>query len=163
MTDLTTGEQANFTHIDVSSAPNGGSEHPPALPCSGENFTVKIINAIMQGPHWNETAIIVTWDDFGGFYDHVPPPIEKLSNGTFFNLGFRLPALVISPYARTAVIKTVTEQSSVPKLVEELWGLPMMSATDPLARDGNAGSMMGAFDFTQAPKPPLVLPLRTCP
>jgi phospholipase C len=163
MTDLTTGEQANFTHIDVSSAPNGGSEHPPSAPCSGENFTVNIINAIMKGPHWNETAIIVTWDDFGGFYDHVPPPIEKLTNGSFFNLGFRLPALVISPYARTKVIKTVTEQSSIPKLVEELWDLPMMSATDPLARDGKAGSMLDAFDFTQEPKPPLVLPLRTCP
>jgi phospholipase C len=163
MTDLTTGEQANFTHIDVSSAPNGGSEHPPASPCTGENFTVNIINAIMAGPHWNETAIIVTWDDFGGFYDHVPPTIEKLTNGSFFNTGFRLPALVISPYAKQQVIKTVTEQASIPKLVEELWGLPMMSDTDPNARDGRVGSMLSAFDFSQAPAAPLMLPLRTCP
>ncbi len=163
MADLTTGEQANFTHIDVSSAPNGASEHPPSAPCAGENFTVNIINKIMQGPHWNETAIILTWDDFGGFYDHVPPPVEKLSNGSFFNTGFRLPALVISPYAKTKVVKTITEQASVPKLVEELWGMPMMSATDPNARDGKVGSMLDAFDFTQAPKAPLVLTTRTCP
>ncbi|MEO8554980.1 MAG: hypothetical protein ABI678_33605, partial [Kofleriaceae bacterium] len=60
-------------------------------------------------------------------------------------------------------VKTKTEQASVPKLVEELWGLPMMSETDPNARDGRVGSMMDAFDFTQAPKPPLVLTARTCP
>jgi len=163
MADLTSGDQANFTHIDVSSAPNGASEHPPAAPCTGENFTVNIINKIMQGPHWNETAIILTWDDFGGFYDHVAPTVEKLTNGTFFNTGFRLPALVISPYAKTQVVKTKTEQASVPKLVEELWGMPMMSDTDPNARDGRVGSMLDAFDFTQAPKPPLVLTPRTCP
>ncbi|HEY1546421.1 MAG TPA: alkaline phosphatase family protein [Kofleriaceae bacterium] len=162
-TDLTTGDQANFTHIDVSSAPNGASEHPPAGPCEGENFTVNIINKIMSGPHWNETAIILTWDDFGGWYDHVKPTIETLTNGTYFNSGFRIPALIISPYAKTGVVTTHTEHASVPKLVEELWGMPMMSDTDPNARDGRSGSMMGAFDFTQAPKAPLMLTTRTCP
>ncbi|HEY0252155.1 MAG TPA: alkaline phosphatase family protein [Kofleriaceae bacterium] len=161
--DLTTGTMANFTHIDVGSAPNGASEHPPAGPCNGENFTVNIINKIMQGPHWKETAIIITWDDFGGWYDHVKPTVEMLSNGTFFNSGFRIPALVISPYAKTGVVKTKTEHASVPKLVEELWGMPMMSDTDANARDGKAGSMMDAFDFTQEPKQPLVLTTRTCP
>lgn len=161
--DLVSGDMANFTHIDVASAPNGASEHPPAGPCTGENFTVNIINQIMQGPHWNETAIIVTWDDFGGWYDHVKPPVEKCSNGQFFNVGFRLPALVISPYAKQGVIHTVTEQASIPKLVEDLFGLPRMSTLDPHARDDRAGSMMDAFDFTQPPRPPLVLPIRTCP
>lgn len=161
--DLTSGDQANFTHIDVSSAPNGASEHPPVAPCEGENFTVNIINKIMTGPHWNETAIILTWDDFGGWYDHVKPNVETLTNGTFFNSGFRIPALIISPYAQTKVVKTMTEHASIPKLIEELWGMPMMSATDPNARDGRAGSMMDAFDFTQTPKPPLVLTTRTCP
>jgi phospholipase C len=117
----------------------------------------------MQGPHWNETAVIVTWDDFGGWYDHVKPPVEKCANGSFYNVGFRLPALVISPYAKTEVIHTVTEQASIPKLVEDLFGMPRMADLDPHARDARAGSMMDAFDFTQAPKPPLVLPLRTCP
>ncbi|MFT3692057.1 MAG: alkaline phosphatase family protein [Kofleriaceae bacterium] len=161
--DLTSGDQANFTHIDVSSAPNGASEHPPNGPCSGENFTVNIINKIMSGPHWNETAIILTWDDFGGWYDHVKPAVETLTNGTYFNIGFRIPALIISPYAQTKVVKTVTEHASVPKLVEELWGMPMMSATDPNSRDGRAGSMLDAFDFTQTPKEPLILQTRTCP
>jgi phospholipase C len=163
MQDLTSGDMANFTHIDVSSAPNGGSEHPPAAPCTGENFTVNIVNAIMQGPHWNETAIIITWDDFGGFYDHVKPPVEKCANGAFFNVGFRLPALVISPYAKNEVIHTVTEQASIPRLVEDLFGMPRMADRDPHARDARAGSMMDAFDFTQPPRDPLVLQTRTCP
>lgn len=161
--DLTSGDMANFTHIDVSSAPNGASEHPPANPCEGENFTVNIINKIMSGPHWRETAIILTWDDFGGWYDSVKPHIETLTNGTYFNGGFRIPALIISPYAQTKVVKTVTEHASIPKLVEELWGMPMMSDTDPNARDGRSGSMMDAFDFTQTPKAPLLLQTRTCP
>jgi phospholipase C len=161
--DLASGDMASFTHVDVSSAPNGASEHPPNSPCSGENFTVGIINAIMQGPHWDETAIVLTWDDFGGFYDHVVPPVEMCPNGTFFNPGFRLPALVISPYAKQEVIHTVTEQASVPRLVEDLFGMPRMADRDPHARDARVGSMLDAFDFTQAPRPPLVLQERTCP
>jgi len=161
--DLTSGDMANFTHIDVASAPNGGSEHPPYGPCTGENFTVNIVNAIMNGPHWNETAIVITWDDWGGFYDHVAPPVEKCANGNWFNVGFRLPALVISPYAKKQLIKTVTEQASIPRLVAELFGMPFMSDSDPHARDGRAGSMLDAFDFTQAPRAPLILQTRTCP
>ena len=161
--DIDSGNMASFTHIDVASAPNGASEHPPNGPCVGENFTVNIINKIMAGPHWNETAIIVTWDDFGGWYDHVKPPVEKCPNGQFFNVGFRLPALVISPYAKQEVIHTVTEQASIPKLVEDLFGMPRMHALDPHARDEKAGSMMDAFDFTQPPRAPLLLQQRTCP
>jgi phospholipase C len=161
--DLTSGDMANFTHIDVSSAPNGASEHPPYGPCTGENFTVGIVNAIMQGPHWNETAIIITWDDFGGGYDHVKPHVETCANGQFFNVGFRLPAIVISPYAKKAVIHTVTEHASIPRLIEDLFGMPRMADVDPHARDATAGSMLGAFDVTQAPRPPLVMTQRTCP
>ena len=62
---------------------------------------------------------------------------------------------MISPYAKTEVIHTVTEQASIPRLVEDLFGMPRMADLDPHARDARAGSMMDAFDFTQAPKPPL--------
>ena len=163
MADIASGNMANFTHIDVSSAPGGASEHPPNGPCPGENFSVNIVNAIMQSPHWNETAIIITWDDFGGWYDHVAPPVEKCANGAFFNVGFRLPALLISPYAKNEVIHTVTEQASIPKLVEDLFGMPRMADVDPHARDERAGSMMDGLDFTQPPRAPLILQPRTCP
>jgi phospholipase C len=140
------------------------SEHPPAAPCAGENMTVQIVNAAMQTPEWNEMAIIVTWDDWGGFYDHVPPVIDKCGNGEKYNQGFRLPAILVSPYAKKGfVLKTPTEQASVPKLIEDLWGMEYMTKRDAHARDATAGSLMDAFDFNQAPRGPMILTPRTCP
>jgi phospholipase C len=117
----------------------------------------------MRGPRWKQTAIVITWDDYGGFYDSVPPPVERCANGEVFQPGFRLPALVISPYAKQGVVvHTATEQASVPRLVEELFALPFMSRRDPHARDGRAGSMLGALDFSRPPRAPLVLPVPDC-
>ena len=162
LTDLSTGHLANLTVAHLWSG--DVSEHPTANPCSGEGFTVDIVNAAMKLPQWNEMAIVVTWDDWGGFYDHVAPPVKKCKNGQIFQEGFRLPAIVISPYAKKGfVLSAPAEQASIPRLVEELWGMPFMSTRDPHARDGTAGSLMGAFDFGQAPRPPLVLNKRVCP
>src|SRR5205085_11721007 len=76
--------------------PNGNvSEHPPALVSAGQTYVTGLINTIMQSPDWNSTAIFLAWDDWGGFYDNsVPPAVDR--NG----YGMRVPALVISPYAR---------------------------------------------------------------
>jgi phospholipase C len=132
----------------------GLSEHPPASACAGENWTVQQINAIMNGPNWNSTAIFITWDDFGGFYDHVPPPgLDQ------YGLGMRVPLLVISPYALNGVVShTQYELSSVLKFVEERFGLPPMTT-----RDASANDITDAFDFTQTPRSPLPLQTRTCP
>ena len=162
--DLAADDLANFMQVDIYSGPNEASEHPPAYPCGGENYTVQIVNALMKSPHWKEMAIVITWDDFGGFFDSVKPTVQTCGTaGQFVNTGFRLPALVLSPYARQAVIHTKTEQVSVTRLVEELLGGSRISSIDPSAHDGTVGSMLGAFDFTQAPRPPLVLTTRTCP
>jgi phospholipase C len=162
VTDLAAGKLANLTIAHLWST--DVSEHPAASPCTGENFTVDIVNAAMKLPQWNEMAIVVTWDDWGGFYDHVAPTVHKCSNGQIFQQGFRLPALVISPYAKKGVVlHTPTEQASVPRLVEELWGMPYMTARDPHARDGTAGSLLGAFDFTQAARAPMPLTKHACP
>ena len=162
LTDLQGGHIANLTIAHLSAG--NESEHPPAYPCAGENQTVQIINAAMKLPQWNEMAIVVTWDDWGGFYDHVKPPIQKCPNTNLFNNGFRLPALIVSPYAKKGfVLSTPAEQASVPRLVEELWGMTFMTARDSRARDGTAGSLMGAFDFTQPPRAPLMLQTHTCP
>ena len=140
------------------------SEHPRQGPCKGERFTVDVINAAMQLPEWKHMAIIVTWDDWGGFYDHVEPPVHTSTNGARFGRGFRLPLIIISPYAKKGfVLKTRAEQASVPRLVEELWGMKLMSKRNAHARDGVAGSLMGAFDFSQPPRDPLILQRRTCP
>jgi phospholipase C len=133
---------------------NNGSEHPQLSTCFGENWTVKQINAIMQGPLWNSTAIFLMWDDFGGFYDHVSPPKEDI-----YGLGPRVPLLVISPFAKSGYIShTQYEASSVLKFIEERFGLPSLNG-----RDVNANDLQDAFDFTQTPLKPLVLQQRTCP
>lgn len=160
--DLTAGRLANLTIAHLSSG--DVSEHPQAYPCAGENFTVDIVNAAMKLPQWKDMAIVITWDDWGGFYDHVAPPVHKCKNGQIFNQGFRLPAIVVSPYAKKGfVLKTPAEQASVPRLVEELWGMPFMTTRDPNARDGTSGSLMDAFDFTQPARAPLVLATHACP
>src|SRR5205823_2287448 len=75
------------------------SEHPPENITVGMTWVKSVVNAIMGSPYWNSTAIILTWDDYGGFYDHVPPPqIDK------YGLGFRMPAIIISPYAKQGYI-----------------------------------------------------------
>jgi phospholipase C len=130
------------------------SEHPPASLCVGENWTVQQLNAIMAGPDWNTTAVFITWDDFGGFYDHVPPPTVDA-----FGFGPRVPLLIISPYAKHGYIShTQYEFASLLKFVESRYGLAPLTA-----RDRVANAMLDSFDFTQTPQPPRVLETRTCP
>ena len=131
------------------------SEHPRngAL-CAGENWTVQQINAIMNGPDWDSTAIFLTWDDFGGIYDHVAPPV--VDN---WGLGPRVPWIIISPYAKSGYIShTQYEFSSVLKFIEERFGLSPLTE-----RDASANDTTDSFDFTQSPRSPFVLQTRTCP
>ena len=160
LTDLQSSDQPNLMFVHLSS---GTSEHPTQAVCPGENQTVELINAVMSGPRWKNTAILLLWDDYGGFYDSVSPEAPLLG-GNYFTQGFRVPLMVISPYARPAfVFKTKTEQFSIVKLIEDLWALPRMNPLDARIHDTSAGSLLGAFDFTQAPLEPLVLQTRTCP
>jgi phospholipase C len=130
------------------------SEHPPYSSCVGENWTVGVINSLMQSPLWSSTAVFLTWDDFGGFYDHVPPPV-----GDFISFGPRVPLLLISPYARRHYLDhTRYDFGSILRYIEDKYGLPPLSKYD-----AESTSLSGAFDFTQAPAPPLVLQQRTCP
>lgn len=151
VTDVQAGKLARFTWL---APPWAVSEHPPTSICAGENWTVNQINAIMNSPFWSSTAIFVTWDDWGGYYDHVPPPSVD-----YFGLGVRVPMIIISPYARAhQVIHTQYEFASVLKFAEETFGLPSLTQ-----RDASANDMMDAFNFTQTPLPPLVLTTRVCP
>jgi phospholipase C len=131
-----------------------GNEHPPSNVCAGENWTVKQLNALMQGAAWKSSAVFLTWDDFGGFYDHVPPPIVD-----GFGFGPRVPFLIVSPFAKKGYVShTQYEFSSVLKFIEERFGLAPLTNRDALANDTT-----DSFDFTQSPRPPLVLPVRRCP
>jgi phospholipase C len=115
------------------------------------DWTVSQVNAIAQGGLWPQTAIFVTWDDWGGWYDHVDPPeVEKWTDGTQFRYGTRVGCLVLSPYAKAGYIsKTLHSHISLVKFCETIFGLPTLNA-----RDAAADSMSDCFDFTQKPAPP---------
>ncbi len=125
------------------------SEHPPSDVKVGQQYIVSLINAIMESKYWPSTAIFVTWDDYGGWYDHVPPPQIDA-----FGLGFRVPCLVISPYAKEGLIDhTQTDFCSILKFMETIHNLPSLTQRDVIANN-----MMEAFDFSQPPRPTLILP-----
>jgi phospholipase C len=126
------------------------SEHPVATPRRGMWYVTHLINAVMRSRYWKNSAIFLTWDDYGGFYDHVPPPQLDA-----FGLGPRVPALVISPYARRGYIdRNVYAFSSILKFIETRWQLTHLTA-----RDDRAKPMLAAFDFQQKPLPPFVIPI----
>ncbi len=147
--------------------PNGRvSEHPPGLVTAGQTYVTGVINAIMRSPDWGSTAIFLTWDDWGGFYDHVKPPHVD-QNG----YGIRVPALVISPYAKQGFIDHQTLSfDAYTKFIEDdfLNGQRIDPATDgrpdprPDVRENEPqlGDLAADFDFTQAPRSPFLLPLQ---
>jgi phospholipase C len=147
-TDAATGNLATVSWIVT---PGTLSEHPPASVCVEENGTVEMLDALMQGPDWSSTAVLLTWDDFGGQYDHAPP---RQIDG--YGLGFRVPLLVISPYAKKGYIDhTQYEFSSLLRFAKDELGLAQLTA-----RDRRANDMMGALDYAQQPRAPLVLQQR---
>jgi len=144
--------------------PNGqSSEHPPALVSAGQAYVTGLVNAIMQSSDWASTAIFLSWDDWGGFYDHVVPPTVDL-NG----YGLRVPGIVISPYAKRGFVdhQTLSFDAYV-KFIEDdfLGGQRIDPRTDgrPDPRPGvreNAsqlGDLTHDFDFTQGPRKPMLL------
>jgi len=127
------------------------SEHPEYNFCHGENWSTKVISAIMRSDMWPTTAIFLTWDDYGGFYDHVPPP--QVDD---FGFGIRVPLIVISPYAKQGKVShELGEFSSVLRFIEDNWNLRQLTH-----RDREATPLLSAFDFSQEPRPPDPLPLR---
>jgi phospholipase C len=132
-------------------APGGFSEHPKDDITKGEAWTVAQVNAIVQGGLWPSTAIFITWDDWGGWYDHVEPAnVEQWSDGTQFRYGPRVGCMVLSPYAKSGYISKVTHSHvSLVKFCETTFGLPPLNA-----RDRDADDMLDCFDFTRQPAAP---------
>jgi len=137
------------------------SEHPPDTPADhaagvgnvtkGMQWTVNQVNAVVRGKLWDHVAIFITWDDWGGWADHVTPPlVEKWGDGTQFRYGTRVACLVLSPYAKRGNISSVLHSHvSLVKFCEVTFGLP---STSP--RSAAADDMSDCFDFTQTPLPP---------
>jgi phospholipase C len=139
------------------------SEHPPGLVSAGQAYVTTLINAIMKGPDWESTAIFLTWDDWGGFYDHVVPPHVD-ENG----YGLRVPGIVISPYAKQGYIDhQILSHDAYAKFIEDdfLGGQRLDPKTDgradprPDVRENAAqlGDLRSDFDFSQPPRKPLML------
>jgi phospholipase C len=141
------------------------SEHPPNSVSKGESYVTGIINSIMRSPEWSSTAIFLCWDDWGGFYDHVKPP--KVDGQGY---GMRVPAMVISPYARSGYVDHQTlSQDAYLKFIEDdfLYGQRLNPKTDgrsdprPDVRENEPilGNLANDFNFNRKPLPPMILPL----
>jgi phospholipase C len=141
------------------------SEHPPSPVSFGQSYVTSLINAVMRGPDWDSTAIFVAWDDWGGFYDHIVPPIVD-QNG----YGLRVPAFVVSPYAKRGFIDQQTLSfDAYDKFIEDdfLGGQRIDPRTDgrpdprPDVRENEKllGDLTQEFDFDQHPRPPEILPV----
>lgn len=125
------------------------SDHPPYNVTVGMQFIMKVVGAVEHSPEWNSTAVLVTWDEYGGFYDHVAPPqIDGLG------LGFRVPLIVVSPYTREGYVDSrLGSFDSILHLIEWRFGLQNLTA-----RDKNAPLPLDYFDFTAQARAPLYLP-----
>ncbi len=118
----------------------------------GEAWTRAIYQAVVTSPHWPTTAMLFTYDEGGGFFDHVPPPtscVARPEDADFFELGVRVPLLVISPWAkRHFVSKTQKEHTSITRFLEAIFDLPALTA-----RDANSDALLDMFDFSCPPAP----------
>jgi phospholipase C len=139
LTDIAHGKLANVVWV----TPTGlDSDHALSNNGSGPSWVAAVVNAIGESPYWKNTAIFVTWDDWGGWFDHVKPPIYNS-----YELGFRVPLIVISPYAKNHYIShDQHEFGSILKFTEKIFGLPSMHTTDARADD-----LFDCFDFNKPP------------
>jgi phospholipase C len=140
LTDVAAGKLADFTWVTPVCS---DSDHVNCPHGYGPSWVAALVNAVGKSKFWNSTAIFVIWDDWGGLYDHVPPPYINRDS-----LGFRVPMLVISPYAKqNHVSHTRYETTSVLRFAEDLWGLGQLSDADK-----RANSPADCFDFSQSPR-----------
>ncbi len=147
LTDIAAGQLATVSWV----IPNGNaSDHPGnGNTGTGPSWVASIVNAIGTSPYWSDTAIIIAWDDWGGWYDHVPP--LKVFNS--YEYGFRVPLIVISPYAKAAYISHVNHDfGSILKFIETMFSLTTVGPGDGYA-DSRSDDLSDCFDFTQTPLP----------
>jgi phospholipase C len=146
LTDIANGKLAQVSWV----IPDGQeSDHAAYNDGSGPSWVAAIVNAIGNSAYWWNTAIIITWDDWGGWYDHVPPTVinDGVSWGSGYVYGFRVPLIVVSPYARTGYVSHVTHDfGSILKFIETTFQLSSLGYADTPADD-----LSDCFDFSQTP------------
>jgi phospholipase C len=146
LVDIDNGQLAQVSWV----IPNGlSSDHALSNDGSGPSWVSAIVNAIGSSPYWANTAIIITWDDWGGWYDHVAPKVinDGVSWGSGYVYGFRVPLIVVSPYAKTAYISHTTHDfGSILKFIETTYNLPSLGYAD-----GPADDLSDCFNLTHTP------------
>ncbi len=141
LSDIAAGNLASVVWVTPTAAE---SDHALTNDGTGPAWVTSVVNAIGESPYWNSTAIFIVWDDWGGWYDHVKPPIYNS-----YELGFRVPLIVISPYAKQHYISHVQHEfGSILKFTEETFGLGSLGTTDVRADD-----LSDCFDYAQQPAP----------
>ncbi len=151
LTDAGDGTLAAVSWVSPSKA---DSDHPEAHSDRGPSWVASVVNAIGESSYWSTTAIVILWDDWGGWYDNASP--QQLD---YRGLGIRVPCLIISPYARKGkgpggyVSHTLYEYGSILKFIEETFGLPYIGKAVDGYTDERANSLSDSFDFTQPPRP----------
>ena len=151
LNDIAAGKLAPVSWVIPTSK---ASDHAAGTDGTGPSWVASIVNAIGTSAYWKDTAIILTWDDWGGWYDHVPPP--SIHNS--YEYGLRVPLIVISPYAKAAHISHVKHDfGSVLKFIETTFGLPEIDPAVGYA-DARADDLSDCFDLNQTPLPFKVIP-----
>jgi len=145
LTDISQGTLPNVSWL----IPYGpASDHPKNNNGLGPSWVASVVNAIGGSKYWSSTVILVTWDDWGGWYDHVAPPIVTLGShqwGAGYAYGFRVPLMIVSAYAKPSYVSHVTHDfGSIVKLIEEVFQLPSLGYADAYADD-----LSDSFDWSQ--------------
>ncbi|MGC2365543.1 MAG: alkaline phosphatase family protein [Candidatus Sulfotelmatobacter sp.] len=147
LTDVSSGQLAAVSWV----IPDGEeSDHALANDGSGPSWVASVVNAIGQSQYWANTAIIIAWDDWGGWYDHVVPPVSTTNS---YQMGFRVPLIVVSPYAKPGYISHQQHDfGSILKFIETVFNLPTVDPTSPYPyADASADDLSDCFDFSQTP------------
>jgi phospholipase C len=158
--DAAAGTLPNLSFIDPRFGGEGGGtsndDHPFADIRAGEHFLHSIYTAVTTSPSWERTVLVINFDEWGGFFDHVPPPVGSISptdiaaGYTDGRLGFRTPLLVVSPFARAGFVgHDVYDHTSILKMVESRWNLAPLTG-----RDAMANNLANVLDFSQSPRAP---------
>jgi len=166
--DAAAGRLPAFSFLDPGYGTT--SEENPQDIQVGERLVASVVQALMRSPQWDRTALFLTWDEHGGYYDHVPPPrairpdgarpihapgLAPLAPGGFDRYGFRVPMIVVSPWARARYVSSVVQDhASIAAFIERKWNLPAMTF-----RDATAAPMTDYFNF----RPPALRRTRSGP
>jgi phospholipase C len=163
LADCALGTLPNVSFIDPAFEDEGSGtsrdDHPFADIRDGQAFMASIYNAVTSGPQWSKTALFFIYDEWGGFFDHVPPPLtgvipqydleafQAINEPPSSQLGFRVPAMAVSPYAQRGFVSSAQyDHTSILKMIEWRWGLAPLTV-----RDAQAANIAESFDFQSAP------------